>query len=314
MNQKVDVIIPVKNGQKFLSKSIETVLNQSVSTGLIVVNDHSSDSTSDIIKSYAQKFSQVRVLNNSGHGVSNARNLGISQSLADYIAFLDSDDLWTEDKIQKQISFLEANPKYGACFCGTVNIDENDFQISNSMFLPLKDEEGFHSILINRTPVSGSASSVMVRRKILEVAGFFNPKLSIGEDWDLWIRIARQAKFGCIKEPLVKIRIHEMSTQRKADSLNISEIFLQRMMIFSKWWAVCICSKSFLIQFVHDLTVPTIKFLKKPSLFLPFNKRFIAISPPLYLISLFLMPAVFINIIINVSKKFTMKHRGPLCI
>ena len=107
----VSVIMPAYNSEKYIGEAIESVLNQSYKNWeLIIVNDASCDNTESIIKEYAAKNSKIVLISlKENKGVSNARNIAISSAKGRYIAFLDSDDIWTSDKLTKQISFMKEN-------------------------------------------------------------------------------------------------------------------------------------------------------------------------------------------------------------
>ena len=112
----VSVIIPVHNGERYLSFSIESVMNQSYRPiELIVINDGSSDGSERII----QKYKHLTSLKQSNKGISAARNLGISKANGEYIAFLDADDLWLETKIEKQVRFLLKTQQAVSSFANT---------------------------------------------------------------------------------------------------------------------------------------------------------------------------------------------------
>ena len=115
----VSVITPVHNAQDFLSQTIESVLNQTYQNfEIILVDDASSDLSRDIIDKYQKIDNRVKsVLLNENLGVANARNEGIKNANGRFIAFLDSDDLWKEDKLEKQIKFMLKND-YGFTYTG----------------------------------------------------------------------------------------------------------------------------------------------------------------------------------------------------
>jgi len=105
----VSVITPVYNSEKFIEKTIESVLNQTYEDfEYILINDKSSDNSEQIIRNYMEKDSRIKLINlekNSGPAI--ARNRGIELSQGKYIAFIDSDDIWKKDKLKKQIDFMK---------------------------------------------------------------------------------------------------------------------------------------------------------------------------------------------------------------
>ena len=105
---RISVIMPAFNCEKYISKSIDSVLHQTHKNWeLIIVDDNSSDNTASIASEYAKKDSRIRVINQIPNaGCAQARNLGISEAKGKYIAFLDSDDMWVAEKLEKQLNLL----------------------------------------------------------------------------------------------------------------------------------------------------------------------------------------------------------------
>lgn len=118
MNSKFSVIMPAYNAAKFIKESIESVLSQSYGNWeLIVINDASTDNTKEIVNSYTLKDKRVKLINlERNKGIANARNIGIQHVTGRYVSFLDSDDLWKNEKLEKQKKFMEKN---NVVFCYT---------------------------------------------------------------------------------------------------------------------------------------------------------------------------------------------------
>ncbi|WP_421663844.1 glycosyltransferase family 2 protein [Lysinibacillus telephonicus] len=117
MSDLVSIIMPAYNAEKFISQSIESIIRQTYDNWeLIIINDCSKDSTLQICESFSKKDSRIRLITLSKNGgISNARNRGILESKGEYIAFLDSDDLWKEKKLEKQLKFMEKNDIAFSC-------------------------------------------------------------------------------------------------------------------------------------------------------------------------------------------------------
>lgn len=113
-NPLVSIIMPAYNAERFIGESIESVINQTYKNWeLLVINDFSNDSTKDIIEDYCKKDKRIKLLEQEKNkGVVKARNRGINESKGKYIAFLDSDDLWKNNKLEIQIRYMEANRIY----------------------------------------------------------------------------------------------------------------------------------------------------------------------------------------------------------
>ena len=115
MHAKVSVIIPVYNGEQFISRAIQSALSQSVKPfEVIVINDGSIDGTAEKLASFGKGINVLTIPNG---GVANARNMGIKASSGEVIAFLDADDVWFEDKLKSQLAVFERYPDVGFCCC-----------------------------------------------------------------------------------------------------------------------------------------------------------------------------------------------------
>jgi len=118
MNNKISVVIPVYNGEAFISDAIQSVLKQTVRPyEVIVVNDGSVDGTAEKLALFGTRITVISIPNG---GVSNARNVGIQASSGELIAFLDADDIWYEDKLERQLEVFERYPDLGFCCCDYV--------------------------------------------------------------------------------------------------------------------------------------------------------------------------------------------------
>lgn len=215
---RVSVVIPVFNSEKHIGAAIDSALGQSYrNLEVIVVDDGSTDGTSKILESYGNKIRMIRQHN---LGASLARNRGIEDSAGCYVAFLDADDLWMEDKIAKQIAILEKFPDVALVCSRETLIDEQ------GLIIPMQDSSNV-SRDIYETPINLyqyilnigniiTLSSVVVRRRILDRWGKFDEALRRVMDYDLWIRISENELIYMTCEPLVKYRLVRGSITRKS--------------------------------------------------------------------------------------------------
>jgi glycosyltransferase involved in cell wall biosynthesis len=198
---KVSVVIPAYNSMEYLPQTLESVLQQSFRDfEVLIVNDGSCDH----IEQWGAELAdpRVKLISQVNQGVSAARNTGIAQAQGEYIAFLDSDDLWELSKLAKQVQCLEAEGEVGLVHTWMFFADEQGKSTGRVL---RSDAEGWvWEQLAERNMVA--CSSVMVRRSCLESVGVFDPGLRINEDWDLWIRIASRYPFAVMKEALVYYR------------------------------------------------------------------------------------------------------------
>ena len=194
----VSVIIPTYNRAAWVKEAAASVLAQSFRDyELLVVDDGSTDATLEALVSSGR---QVKVLRSARQrGVSAARNLGAAAARGEWLAFLDSDDLWLPDKLARQMDYMESNPELSICQTDEiwirngvrVNPPETHRKVGGDIF--------FRSL--ERCSVSPSA--VMVHRGLFEAMRGFDETLPAAEDYDLWLRIAWRYPVGLMPEPLV---------------------------------------------------------------------------------------------------------------
>jgi glycosyltransferase involved in cell wall biosynthesis len=206
----VSVVIPTYNRAFFVTKAIDSVLNQTfVDYEVIVVDDGSSDNTSKTLKQYQDKIKYI-YQNNSG--VSAARNTGIAVACGKWVAFLDSDDEWREDYLAQQIKHAVAFPEIimqtaNCLFIGLDGKQESYFEINGSLGAFNRTDYLFveqpFCFVVKHGP--WQVGSTIIRRKAIIEAGLFDTKFKFSEDFDLMARVALQGAFGLINENLVNI-------------------------------------------------------------------------------------------------------------
>lgn len=234
----MDVIIPVFNGERYVQEAIQSVQQQSSPAArIIVADDGSTDRTVEIVTSLQQSDSRITLLKLPHAGVSAARNAGIAASSAPYIGFLDADDLWLRDKLSLQLTVFEAGgDKVGFVHSSYFFINEAGETLPGLHVVPPKlSGDIFRPLVLEGYVLSGSASSVVVRRDILDKAGYFDERLFHGEDWDLWIRLAQISHVAFTPEAVVAIRVHDQSAQRRNSSGRSVRFFQQQLLVYAKW-------------------------------------------------------------------------------
>ena len=194
---KISAIIPTFNRIDLLKRAIDSVLNQSIKPyDIIVVDDGSTDGTSDMIQ---QKYKSIKLIQQKNSGVSAARNNGIKNAQGNWIALLDSDDEWKKNKLEEQVNKLTDNPKYE--FCHT-----NEIWIRNGIRVNQKKRHKKYGGFIFDKCLDIcriSPSSVLFNKNIFNHVGWFNDKLPICEDYDLWLRITAEFEILFIDKPLI---------------------------------------------------------------------------------------------------------------
>ncbi|MBC8259676.1 MAG: glycosyltransferase [SAR324 cluster bacterium] len=195
---QVTVILPCWNRAAWLEKSIDSVLAQTFSDyELIVVDDASTDSTAEILDRYSGKISRIVFAEN--RGVSAARNAGITKSDCGWVAFLDSDDLWHPQKLQKQIEQTKARSEYPLHFTDEIWI-RNGIRVNPKKKHQKKEGWIFQPSL---ALCLMAPSTVLLRRELLEVHGLFDEQLPVCEDYDLWLRLCAQHPVALLNEKLL---------------------------------------------------------------------------------------------------------------
>lgn len=195
------VIIPCYNGERYLGQAIESVLEQTrPPTGVLVVDDGSTDSSAAIAASYGPPVSVIRKEN---AGLARARNTGVAAAQNPLVAFLDADDWWLPSKMEKQIP-LFLDPEVGLVHSFHDWVDNGQgirirtvsHAVSGNALLPL----------LNSCVVG--VLTVVVRRDLLLAARGFSDDLDSAEDWDMWLRLSRMTRFAVVEEVLACYRVH----------------------------------------------------------------------------------------------------------
>ncbi len=211
----VSVCINAYNRADVIEETIESVLNQTYKNlQIIVVDDGSTDNTAEIVKSFDDGRIELYVLPKNS-GISNSNNECLHRASGEYIAHLDSDDIWLPDKIEKQVKFLEENPRYGACFSYAGFIDENS-NILTEEHLPLyhlnvyvhenMPQSGFVRSFFDKSNHICHCSMVM-RKSVYEKLGDHDLTMNYLHDFDCWVRMNFLCPFYIIPEKLVLCRI-----------------------------------------------------------------------------------------------------------
>ncbi|MGI8640395.1 MAG: glycosyltransferase family 2 protein [Pyrinomonadaceae bacterium] len=226
----VSVIIPNYNKGHYLAEAINSALAQTYrDTEIIVIDDGSTDNSDEVLRSYGK---QIKWFKQKNSGVSHARNRGIKESQGEYLAFLDSDDLWQPTKLEKQVALLDANSDIGLCYVGVERIDEDSKSLNYIEANAYPDY--CEALLLYSCIVSGSCSSAMIRRRIINETNGFDTNFTNYEDWEFWLRLSLMTKFAPIPEFLVKYRVIKGSA-----SFNNTKIIEQNVIdILTKFFSL----------------------------------------------------------------------------
>ena len=201
-SQQVTAAIVVRNGERFLTGALQSIVRQTRPPDeVLLIDGQSTDRTAQI----AQSFPGVRYMLQPDLGIANARNLALAAATGDFIAFLDADDAWAPEKLSVQLEALRADQ---FAFSARTETDEH--------LKPLRlVRGGFRGSLLEgllfHGNVVGTPSSVVAPRQALLDAGGFDPRLSMCADWDMWIRLATRLSGVYSDDSLVLYRVHGSS-------------------------------------------------------------------------------------------------------
>ena len=202
---KYSVIVPLYNKAEFVARTIRSVLSQTIADyELIVVDDGSLDGSFQVAVHAVDGFPQARVIRQENRGVAMARNHGVELSQGEYVCFLDADDWWEPAFLEEMERLIAAFPDAGMYGTGFYLVKNGKRRVA-----PIGVENGFGQGYINYCQTYAktlcmpiSSSSVAIRREAFLASGGFRSGISLGEDFDLWIRLALKHPVALVNRPL----------------------------------------------------------------------------------------------------------------
>jgi glycosyltransferase involved in cell wall biosynthesis len=213
---KVSVIIPTYNHGRYITDAVDSALAQThPASEVIVVDDGSTDQTCDLVAPYRHR---VRYIYQPNRGLSAARNTGINAARGEWLAFLDADDFWLPEKLERQANVIATSPGVVLVYCSAWRIESDGSRV----FAKCIDTRKLWPTLRYRNCVSGGSAAV-VRKDVVAEAGCFDESLRACEDWDLWVRLAAKYRnrFASVDEPLLVIRASPASMS--ADHIRMTQ-------------------------------------------------------------------------------------------
>lgn len=207
MNPHISVIIPAYKAENFIAQTVQTVLDQSYTDfELLIVDDGSPDDQANVIKQLEAQDNRVRYIYKENGGVSSARNLGFKQSKGQLLAFLDADDLWFSDNLEKKVQRFQEDQAFGLVHSNADVINENGQPTGEIK----EGKEGY--ILDDLLAWNGTCipapSSILVKREVLEKVGLFHERLSNSADQEFFFRVAKDYKIGKVDAVTWQYRVH----------------------------------------------------------------------------------------------------------
>jgi glycosyltransferase involved in cell wall biosynthesis len=219
----VSVILTCHNEERFIVQAVESVINQTASSRIkeiIIVNDGSTDSSAEVIAALARREPRIHVLTAAGIGLPSARNLAIRHSTGDFIAILDGDDFWAEDKLERQLAVFGNGCKAGLVYGDLVDFSAPD--LSDAQHVPVRryhadQSDTLPTYFLRDGPIV--PSNIIMRREIVENIGLFNETFRVGEDTEFCLRVAERWTFQHVAGALVYKRRHGSNATRRLDAL-----------------------------------------------------------------------------------------------
>lgn len=209
----VSIVMPVYNTERYLPEAVASVLAQTYTNWeLLVLNDESPGDARGVIAGFDDP--RIRFLEHKNGGPAFTRNRGMRESRGEYIAFLDSDDMWTADKLLKQVPVFTRDPAVGVVYSQRETIDENGRVLAG--FRPRL----YAGKILDRLYVDNFVcmSSAVMRRAVLEKVGYLDERLRMSEDFDYWLRVACFFPFAFVDEPLVRYRVHGAQVSKQTET------------------------------------------------------------------------------------------------
>ena len=196
----VSVIIPVYNVEQYITQAVQSVLNQTYPhLELLIIDDGSPDQSVNICQQFTD--SRIKIISQANRGLAGARNTGIREAQGEYLAFLDGDDLWKVNKLEKHLEHLESSPQVGVSFSSSALIDQTGTPLHTYLIPRLNDIT--IPYLLRENPVGNGSAAVVRKTVIEEIASscdrdgklktcYFDEQFRRAEDIELWLRIAIQ--------------------------------------------------------------------------------------------------------------------------
>jgi glycosyltransferase involved in cell wall biosynthesis len=228
MSSLVSVVIPAYNCAEYIGATLESVLAQSHRPiEVIVVDDGSTDGTDAVVRG----FREAVYIRQPNGGPAMARNVGIRRATGPYVAFQDADDLWTPEKLSRQLAIMESDPQIGLVFGDMKNFAADDdggptmfekYRLGESYFGdPRRVVNPIEQLVrMNFIPTG----TVLARREALAAAGFFDESFRQAEDWDLWLRIALRFPIAYTPKLVLLRRLHHVNASKQTEAMTVAAL------------------------------------------------------------------------------------------
>lgn len=227
---RVSIVIPAYNAAAYLAATLRSVLNSTYTDyEVVVVDDGSTDETAAIARTFDER---VRLISQTNRGMSASRNRGIDASDSEFIALLDSDDIWHPRKLALQVAALDAHRDHGFSYTDFTVWDGNANVPFASEARSGRVDPSFSGWIYTRLILTNWAlpSSLLLRRSSWETTGPFLCNDQKTDDWEYLVRASRQFRFLKLAESLVLYRQHSSSLSRQIRTVNAGELMRERLL------------------------------------------------------------------------------------
>jgi glycosyltransferase involved in cell wall biosynthesis len=278
---RVTVLMSVYNGERYLQEAIDSILTQTFTNfEFIIINDGSTDSSRDIIHSYSDP--RIRLIDNPENiGLTKSLNRGLSLAKGHYVARQDADDRSHSERLQKQVAFLDDNPKVAVVGTQLRYIDADGKILRNPMPKRASNNLVFNWHWIFNNPLAHS-TTVFKRDIVWQQLSGYNVDYRAGQDFELWCRVGRYYELCNLPDVLVDFRVHEGSVSRHykpVDIMKLEKVYeynIRRILQTEDF------PRDFPVRWLH-ITIPTLSRIEDGNevlrMFTDIRRRFIFLFP-----------------------------------
>lgn len=233
----VSAILTCHNEEAFVEQAVMSVVGQTAYdriSEIIVVNDGSNDGSQKLLERLAERIPKLRIVVTPGLGLPAARNEAIGYCSGEFIAILDGDDFWTPEKIERQIKAFALSPEIGLVYSDFY--DFTDPQALDARLIPVRRyrwSEGLPlaAYFVHDAPII--PSTAVLRRAVFDTVGLFDPEVRLGEDTEMFLRVAEKWRFEHVPGGFVYKRRHGSNLTRRLEPLlavagTLTEKFIER--------------------------------------------------------------------------------------
>ena len=222
----VSAVLTCYNEEEYIGDAIGSVVQQTrydAISEIIVVDDGSEDNSEEVIREWGDRCSKLHYVHQENQGLPVARNTGIERSSGDFIALLDGDDVWIKERLEPQLRFVDEHPDVGLLYTDAYTFDEGQERKRRGYCNRYEygDDDVLQHLFVEGGPIL--PSTTLINRECFRTVGLFDPSLRLGQDTDLWLRIASRYPIQHIQKPLVLKRDRDDSlggdVEKKAQSL-----------------------------------------------------------------------------------------------